>query len=179
MHSNTLILMKLSIALLSCALLTTLPSTAFAVDTTSTGKMQVTHLGDVDLGCGKLSAEAASMRDVISQHEDMKKDAKMQGYGVNAAAGIGSLIVGTVTGGIGFAAAGFLASEAIDEDAEEAEAVSDVAAQRRSFMMGIFNAKGCYGPIEHVMLEPVEDKTETALMDIEPAAGEREPRYND
>lgn len=179
MYSHRLILMNARTALLSCAILTVISFPALAVDTTSTGKMQVTRVGDTDMGCNRLSKEAAAMRDIIIQNETLKKDAKMQGYGVNAAAGIGSLIVGTVTGGIGFAAAGFLASEAIDEDAEEAQAISNAAAQRRSFMMGIFKAKGCYGPIEHVMQKPVDETTETALVNIEPAAGERQPRYND
>ena len=180
MVSHRLLNMSIRSALYSCAFLTfVITQPAFAVDTVSAGEMTVSHAGDMDLGCAALSKEAGTMRDVITQHEDVKDDAKMQGYGVNAAAGIGSFLVGTVTGGIGFAAAGLLASEAISEEAEEAEAVKDIAAQRRSFMMGVFNAKGCFGPIEHVMLTPQEERTQTSLANIEPAAGDDRPRYND
>lgn len=182
MKTFTIKSMKVRLALLSCATLTfMLPHSAHAVDTVKAGEMKVTHVGDVELSCAALSEEAAYMRDIIDNKESLKQDAKMQEYGVNAAAGIGSFLVGTVTGGIGFAAAGFLAAEAINEDAEEAEALRDVASQRRSFMMGIFNAKGCYGPIEHVMLRAPEQDEATELANIMPAAGDTHSspsRYN-
>lgn len=175
--------MKFCFALLSCATLSLfISSPAFAVDTIGADQLQVSRIGDTELQCNALSSEASAMRDIIIEKEDLKQDARMQGHGVSAAAGIGGFLVGTVTGGIGFAAAGLLASEAIDADAEEAEELKDIAAQRRSLMMGIFKAKGCYGPIEHVMVDPKElEKTQTNIAELEPASGRIHTfrRYND
>ncbi|MEM6780721.1 MAG: hypothetical protein AAF569_02540 [Pseudomonadota bacterium] len=165
--------MKFRFVLLSGAILSlTLITPAFAVDTVNADQLQVSRIGDTELECNALSSEASSMREIITKKEAVKQDARMQGHGVSAAAGIGGFLVGTVTGGIGFAAIGLLASEAIDADVEEAEDLKDIAAQRRSLMMGIFKAKGCYGPIEHVMLEEdaVQD-TQTVLAEIKPASG--------
>ena len=47
-------------------------------------------------------------------------------------------------------------------------------------MVGIFNAKGCHGPIEHAMVD--EDASQSAAA-IKPAAGElkvaKTTQYND
>lgn len=114
--------------------------------------MEFSKIGDLELSCGALSEEAAAMRTTILEKEDKESAAEMRSHGVNAAAGIGSFLIGTATGGIGFAAAGLLASEAIQSDADESENMKYIAAQRRSLMIGIYKAKACHGPIEHVML---------------------------
>lgn len=184
-QSRKIVGMKCRFALLSCAIFTFgFTSPAFAVDTSAGKELQVSRLGDVEMSCGALSREALSMREVEYELDLLKDDAEMQGYGVSAVTGIGGFLIGTVTGGIGFAAAGLLANEAITADAEEAEALQDVASQRKSLMMGIFKAKGCYGPIEHVMQQVTQEpETREALADIEPASGYQyryqQTHYND
>ncbi len=148
-------------------------------------ELQVSRIGDTELGCGALSQEAAVMRDIIDTTQDIQNSSKIKSHGINAAAGVGGFLIGTVTGGIGFAAAGFLLDQSTKDNASEADGVQDIAQQRRSLMMGIYNAKGCLGPIEHVMQDQVtREDEETRLAAIETEAGDdqsepRKPRYNE
>ena len=153
------------------------PSAA-ANDVLEVQPLEVSRLGDTELSCGSLSQEAAMMRDIIDTTQDIQDSSKMKSNGINAAVGVGSFLIGTVTGGIGFAAAGFLLDQSTKEDANDADSVQDTAQQRRSLMMGIYNAKGCLGPIEHVMRDQVTMQgEETRLAAVEPAAsGEESPR---
>lgn len=133
-------------------------------------ELQVSRFGDVNMDCGALSQEAMLMHDIISTTQDIRDRSAMQGHGISAAGAIGSFLVGTATGGVGIAAAGFLLNQTTKEHAKDAETVQDVAAQRRTLMMGIYNAKGCYGPMEFAM----QDRPPESLMEmagIEPAAG--------
>ncbi len=153
---------------------------AFASDAVT---LEVSRLGDVEMGCGELSQEAALMRDIIITTQDIKDDSKMKNRGISAAGAVGSFLVGTVTGGIGIAAAGLLLKTSTDNTEHEADGIQDVAEQRRSLMMGIYNAKGCSGPIEHVMQDHIERPTNQPahVATIETAAGdmgEEKPRYN-
>ncbi|MCB1651862.1 MAG: hypothetical protein KDI46_07420 [Alphaproteobacteria bacterium] len=141
---------------------------------------QVSYLGDTEKSCGALSAEAARMRDIIYTTADLKNKSKLQTNGVTAAGAVGSLVVGSVTGGIGLALGGFLLEHNISETSERADEVQDIAEQRRSLMMGIYNAKGCVGPIEHAMQNPDKFNLLNEIAALEPAAGEEKPRarYN-
>ncbi|GJL85162.1 MAG: hypothetical protein DHS20C02_09370 [Micavibrio sp.] len=157
---------------------------ASANDPLEAHRLQVSRLGDTELSCGALSQEAALMRDIIDTTQDIQDSSEMKSHGINAAAGVGGFLIGTVTGGIGFAAAGFLLDQSTKDDASEADSVQDTAQQRRSLMMGIYNAKGCLGPIEHAMQDRVtQEKQETRLAAIETQAGKekepRKPRYNE
>lgn len=158
--------------------------TAKAEDMQPENGLVVSRLGDTELSCGALSQEAALMRDIIDTTEDIQDKSKIKSHGINAAAGVGSFLVGTVTGGIGFAAAGFLFDQSTKDDAEEADDVQEVAQQRRSLMTGIFNAKGCLGPIEHAMQDQISlEKQDTKLAAIQTQAGDdesedRKPHYN-
>lgn len=116
--------------------------------------LKISRSGDIELSCGELSQESAAMRDVIYTMQDVKNASEMQSHGVTAAGAVGSLLIGTVTGGIGLAVGGFLLDYNIDEHEEAADDLQDTAAQRRTLMMGIYNAKGCFGPIEHAMQNP-------------------------
>ena len=144
-------------------------------------ELEISRPGDLEMGCGALSREAALMRDIITVTQDIKDDRHMNDRGITAMGAVGSLLVGTATGGIGLAAAGLLATEVNDSGSEQAESVQDIAAQRRAFMIGIYNAKGCEGPIEHTMREKPLNFSQ-----IEPAAGGQgeqrvagnEPAYN-
>lgn len=131
-------------------------------------ELQISRPGDLEKSCGDLSREAALMRDIINVTGDIQNDREMQTRGVEVAGAVGSFLVGTATGGIGLAAAGLMAKTVMNNDAENAEAVQDIAKQRRSFMLGVFNAKGCYGPMDHIF--EAAPLTET-LNNIEPAAG--------
>lgn len=108
------------------------------------------------------------MRDIIAVTKDKQEDVEMQSRGLQVAGALGSFLVGTATGGIGLAAAGYVAKSVMDGNYDEVEHIQEIAAQRRSFMLGIYNAKGCTGPIEHVMHPETSPAT---LADIEPAAG--------
>lgn len=138
----------------------------------STG-LQVSRLGDVEKSCGSLSEEAASMRDMIYQMEEAKAQKDLQSDGLTAAGAVGSFLVGTVTGGVGLAVGGFLLERNIENNKEQVDDIQDVAEQRRTLMMGIFNAKGCLGPIDHAMQNPQDINPIDVLANIEPASGAR------
>ncbi len=178
--------MKHRLALCVCAIFLLLQATPTAANEVL--ELQVSRLGDVEMNCGSLSQEALLMREIITTTQDIKDNSKIKSHGISAAAGVGGFLVGTVTGGIGLAAAGFLLDQTTKSTASNADGVQDIAEQRRSLMVGIYNAKGCTGPIEHVMQDGMErdDKTEIQIASIEPAAGEgsepplpRKPHYND
>ncbi len=155
------------LCLLSCgAFLFSLPVAASA-DEGLVRELEVSRQGDLELGCGALSREAILMRDIISVTQDIQDTKELENHGINAVGAVGGLLVGTATGGLGLAAAGLLATEVNDASSDEAEGVQDIAEQRRSFIIGIFNAKGCEGPIENAM-----QNIELDFPNIAPAAGE-------
>ena len=117
-------------------------------------QLEISRTGDLGLSCGALSREAMNMRDIIYSTQDVKDAAKLQSHGITAAGAIGSFLIGSVTGGVGLAVGGFLLEQNVGETESDADAVQDIAEQRRTLMMGIFNAKGCQGPLEHAMQNP-------------------------
>lgn len=175
--------MKKTLVTTLCVLsiITTHTLPAFAVEAV---ELKISRLGDVNMSCGQLSQEAALMRDIISTTEDIKDKNDLRGNGITAAGAIGSFLVGSVTGGVGLAAAGFLLKNETNEKKEEADDVQDIAEQRRSLMIGIYNAKGCQGPVEHAMrnvTQPEPGHTDLSYAAIEPASGDKtgeKPRYN-
>lgn len=175
--------MKNHFKLLACSLsILCLAAPSFAADQTADARkpeFKMSQLGDVNLSCGQLSREALRMRGIIHRKQGIKDDSEMKDHGISAAGAVGSLLLGTVTGGVGLAAAGFLASRAVSEEADKAENIRNIAAQRRGFMVGIYNAKGCNGPTEHVMIKPVSKDLATRLAETAPAAGSEKPQYND
>ena len=68
----------------------------------------ISKIGDTELSCGALSTEAQNMRDIIYIMEDEKTSSKLKSHGVTAAGAVGSLLIGTATGGVGLALGGFL-----------------------------------------------------------------------
>lgn len=179
--------MKRHLTLSVCVLsLLTSTSPALAVDAL---ELKVSRIGDVELSCGELSQEAVLMRDIIMTTEDIKDNSDLKTHGITAAGALGSFLVGTATGGIGIAAAGFLLKNETNNKKEEADGVQDIAEQRRSLMMGIYNAKGCAGPIEHAMQDNISREEEAlvqiAAVESGTSAGNeqerperRQPRYN-
>ena len=181
--------MRYFLALSCAAFLLLYPAYAHAL--VEAQKLEVSREGDLALSCGALSREALTMRDIIFTTQDIKDTSELQSTGIGMAGTVGSFLVGTATGGIGIAAAGYVAHYMADEKADSAENIQDTAQQRRSFMMGIFNAKGCHGPIEHVLDDPLPSNPLWDLVSIEPSGGDDEnaettklhhaasPRYNE
>jgi len=135
---------------------------------------------DLEMHCGALSQEAMRMRDIIYTTQDVKDTARMRSHGITAAGAVGSFLIGSVTGGVGLALGGFLLDQNIGQTADDADGVQDIAEQRRTLMMGIFNAKRCQGPLEHAMQSPEIFDPLSKLATLEPAAGtEKHTNYND
>ncbi len=184
--------MNSSLARLFCVtLLLTTATPAYAVEDKPTHQapqarelslteLKVTKAGDLEKSCGPLSAEAANMRDIIYVTQDIKNKSNMQSHGVTAAGTIGSFLIGSVTGGIGLAVGGMLIDYSIDGNADDAEKIQDIAQQRRTLMMGIYNAKNCQGPLEHAMQNPEEFDPlgQLASTDGTVYHGELRRRYN-
>ncbi len=140
-------------------------------------ELKVSRVGDLEMSCSELSQEALLMKDIVATTQDIKDSSTLQKHGITAVGAVGSFLVGTVTGGIGLAAAGFLLDHNVDGKSDSADSVQDVAEQRRSLMLGIHTAKGCYGPLEHAMIDPEPIKL-IELASIEPSTGsETEPGY--
>lgn len=133
-------------------------------------ELKVSRRGDVDLSCGQLSAEAETMRAIIFNTQDIRDDSANKSTGINVAGTAASFLIGTVTGGIGLAAAGFLMDENVGDIADNAEKMQDTAQQRRALMAGIYEAKGCYGPLNHAMRNPGDEFF--GITDVMPASGE-------
>lgn len=142
------------LALLCACLILNFPNAAHAIKAT---ELEVSRAGDLDLTCADLSREAETMRDIILANEEIKDDADDKSMGISAAGAVGSMLIGTATGGVGLAAMGFMLDKQTEDRSDKADAVQDIAEQRRTFVMGIYNAKGCYGPMDHAMTMPEED----------------------
>ena len=116
--------------------------------------LQISYEGDVEMQCNELSVEAEVMRDLIYATQEIKDRAKMRKTGIKAAGALGSFLIGSVTGGVGLAVGGFLLDQGVDQTRSNADIFQDTAEQRRTLMMGIYNAKGCFGPLDHAMQNP-------------------------
>ena len=145
-------------------------------------KIDVSQPGDFEMTCEQLWNEAFLMRTIIAQTKEDQDDSKMQSRGIGVAGTAASFLVGTVTGGIGLAAAGFLANRATSNNSEDAELIQEAAQQRRAMIAGIFGAKGCNGPIEDAFTEPrrLPDDAKN-VASVEPASGAENLKagYND
>ena len=144
-------------------------------------ELQISKPGDLELSCNALTAEALNMSQVILTTQNVKDNSDIKSHGVTAAGAVGSFLIGSVTGGIGLAVGGFLVNHNIEEHSDQADQIQDFAEQRRTLMVGIHNAKGCYGPIEHVMQTPKESATikQIALNTHDQYQASLQNRYND
>jgi hypothetical protein len=145
---------------------------ASATPSLATEKFEVVQRGDTELSCTALADEAARMSAIIDNTEQFKKDSEMKSHGISAAGAVGSFLVGTVTGGIGIAAGAFLLDNEVDDQSDRADHIQDVAEERRSFMVGIFNAKGCEGPIMQSSAPAPKAKPMEEPTQMEPSAGD-------
>jgi hypothetical protein len=138
----------------------------------------VSRKDDLKLDCAALRAEVSAMRAVIASAGQDKSRASLQSSGISAAGAVGSLLVGTVTGGIGLAAAGLVLDHNVSEHKDDADELQDLAAQRRTWLKGLYTAQACEGPLEtpeqetrvrNAMAE--HSLPDDALANIESAAG--------
>jgi len=153
---------------------TTLATQALASDTNT--QLKISRPGDTELSCGALSSEATLMRDIINTTQDLQDNSKLKSRSAAVAGTAASFLIGTATGGIGLAAAGFFVDESLSGNMDETDKIQDTAKQRRSFVMGIHNAKGCHGPLDHALQT---NNNKEKLASIEPTSGEISKNYND
>ena len=139
------------LALFCAASLIGFSNNAYAIKAT---ELEVSRSGDLNLRCGDLSREAATMRDIIFANEEIKDESENTSMGISAAGAVGSMLIGTATGGVGLAAMGFMLDKQTENRSDKADDIQDLAEQRRTFIMGIYNAKGCFGPMDHAMSNP-------------------------
>ena len=110
-------------------------------------KLEIWMAGDDQLDCTGIRKEIGAMENMIISSDEAQQSAENTGTGISIVKAIGGFLIGSVPGAIGVMAAGHVASNAAEGQAEDAEAREDVAEQRRSMMIGMYNAKGCKGPI--------------------------------
>lgn len=168
---------------LSCvaiSLFTIIPATS-ASEYKEIETIRVSEQGDLEKSCNALSREALHMRETIHAMQHIKDTSEMQSHGITAAGAVGSFLIGSVTGGIGLAVGGLLLDYNVGENEEAADDVQDIAKQRRTLMTGIYNAKGCFGPIEHAMQDPKDENTFERLASTDGPVyhAELRKRYND
>lgn len=104
---------------------------------------EVTRESDLQMSCEEIIKESLLMREIIQSTEDTKSEARFNSHAVTAAAGVGSFLVGTLTAGVGIAAAGFVASQEVSNDKQSAEDLQNIAHQRRALLKGIYKSKDC------------------------------------
>ena len=126
--------------------------------------LKIGQAGDLKLSCHEISQEISILEDLIVYAKEIQNDTELTNTGIAVGKAVGSYLVGSLAGGIGILAAGYLVSEATDDKAENAEALEDAAEKRRSFMAGIYNAKGCMGPLELTAIEPAAGADKEPLL---------------
>lgn len=143
--------------------------------------LRVSREGDLVKDCGEISQEVSTMESIMEHAAEVQTETELAGKGINVVKSVGTYLIGSTGGALGIIAAGVVVSHFADEKIESAEDLQKAAGQRRSFMMGVYNAKGCEGPFKATAFE---------LAGIEPAAGDgavygppdlrpRKPVYND
>jgi hypothetical protein len=149
------------------------PHDTNSLETEDPGKrpFSVTQPDDLMLNCDQLWEEAFTMKHIIASTQDMRSDSEMRIRGIGVLGTAASYLVGTVTGGIGIAAAGMIAKEAASSSEESAEKIQDVAEQRRTLMVSLFNIRQCEGDIQQAMIDPVPVNPIEKITRVEPASG--------
>ena len=114
------------------------------------------------------------MNEIISTTQSIKDQKNIEKTGVTALGALGSFLVGTATGGIGIAAAGFVLKENLEGYEDNADEIQDVAEQRQTFVSGIYKAKQCTKPL--IEEESIVNVRAEKLISIEPASGQKNDR---
>ncbi len=155
-----------NLALVSCTGLTLagfIPASQAAGSVAADLPFEITRVGDLEMSCEQITGEVSDMEKIVVESNSIQEQSKITGTGISVGKAVGSYLVGSLLGGIGILAAGYVVSEAADDQAENAEELAEAALQRRSFMAGIHKAKGCVDPL--------------VLADIAPAAGDQDAVY--
>ena len=147
-----------------------------ATQESSITPLQISYETDLALSCPELSKEANLMHEIITTTEDIKNDAKLTSHSITAAGAVGSFLIGSVTGGVGLAVGGFLLDQNMKSSANNADETQDIAEQRRTLMLGIYNAKGCKGPLIEAHNFNNTARTQK-LSAIEPTSGTQTPPF--
>lgn len=140
---------------------------------------------DLKMSCDQIAHEVVELDKVIVESREIQKKSNNADTGVTVAQTVGSVLIGSLGGVLGLAAAGALASGAAEDAGDDAAALEEKAEERQNRLAGLFDGKGCEGE-----LALTRDHEDDAPDDIEPAAGEatagstavktpRRPRYND
>lgn len=140
---------------------------------------------DLKMSCDQIAHEVVELDKVIVESREIQKKSNNADTGVTVAQTVGSVLIGSLGGVLGLAAAGALASGAAEDAGDDAAALEEKAEERQNRLAGLFDGKGCEGE-----LALTRDQEDDAPDDIEPAAGEatagsaavktpRRPRYND
>lgn len=156
------------------------PSLACAADgiTKKDTKLRISRPDDLLLDCHEISRQISTMEAIMSYTEEIQDDFRITDTGITVGKAVGSYLVGSLAGGIGIVAASFIISEAADDRAEQAAATQHTAMQRRSFLSGIYNARGCQGPLEMALIEPAVGPMEDSEITFKPRQEDRYS-YND
>jgi hypothetical protein len=144
-------------------------------------RLQVAMPGDSLLDCTGISNEIVYMESVMTNSDEIQRQAENKGTGISIVKAVGGFLVGSVPGALGVMAVGHVAGEAAEGEAEDAAQLENIAALRRSMMVGMYNAKGCKGPIysQRAIRSAAIETPEPAPMaavdaaHVEPAAGGR------
>jgi len=140
-------------------------------------KVEISQSGDEGMSCRAIVAEVDSMDDLILNTRAMQKESQQASIGVGVVKTVGSYLIGTLSGTIGFMAVGHLAKEVAENRGDDAAEVEGTAMQRRSLMEGMYKVKACEGdlpaplpPPESLWPSRPEDSAAAAAY-IEPATG--------
>ena len=140
--------------------------------------LQISTPGDTDMSCEQIAGEIGAMDTLISHAYETEDATNKASVGFGVIKTVGSYLVGTLTGTIGFMAVGHLAAEAADSRGDDANAVGDIALQRRSLLVGIHQTKKCPEALPEPPPPPEEFwpslRSAAAAEELEPAAGEVE-----
>jgi len=124
--------------------------------------IQISQKGDLDMSCHGISKEMSVMEEIAARTQEIRDDSKITNTGISVGKAVGSYLVGSLVGGIGIIAAGYFVNEAASDYTEDAVSLQTTAIQRHSFMAGIYNAKGCAGPVRMALIEPAAGDAEIA-----------------
>jgi hypothetical protein len=131
----------------------------------------IANPGDPALDCAGLGAEIARMEQISAHYDRAQRNAENTGTGINIAKAIGGFLIGSIPGALGVMAAGHVAGEAAENNAETAQEQENIAMQRRSMLIGMYKGKSCAGMEFEMRPARGHDAPDPALYTLEPAAG--------
>lgn len=142
--------------------------------------IQISRADDLLMSCHEISQEISLMETIIQQSQLTQGKAELTSTGVGVAKTVASYFIGSLGGALGILAAGYLVNEATDDRADNAKTLENLAKQRRSFMVGIYNARTCVGPLDLASIEPAAGMPSPAPISVsEPRPRDARFNYNE